>query len=57
MHQNITFVCGVILLWATDAWHSIFIYEEKRILKVGGMSLTFIGFLGLIVPALGIIFV
>ena len=30
--------------------------KKNGFLRIGGMSLTFIGFLGLIVPALGIIF-
>ena len=30
--------------------------KKNGFLRIGGMSLTFVGFLGLIVPALGIIF-
>jgi len=30
--------------------------KKNGYLRIGGMSLTFIGFLGLIIPAFGIIF-
>ena len=38
--------------------HGIALSFRKKggVLRIGGMSLTFVGFLGLIVPALGIIF-
>ena len=55
--KTLLYVCGVIFTLGRLMHGIVFSFMKKNgFLRIGGMSLTFIGFLGLIVPALGIIF-
>ena len=50
-------ICGIIFTLGRLMHGVAFSFMKKNgYLRIGGMSLTFIGFLGLIFPALGIIF-
>jgi uncharacterized membrane protein YecN with MAPEG domain len=51
------YVCGIIFTLGRLMHGIAFSFMKKNgYLRIGGMSLTFIGFLGLIIPAFGIIF-
>ena len=54
--KTILYVCGIIFTLGRLMHGVAFSFMKKNgYLRIGGMSLTFIGFLGLIISALGII--
>ena len=56
--KTLLYACGIIFTLGRLMHGIAFSFMTKNgFLRIGGMSLTFVGFLGLIVPALGIIFV
>ena len=55
--KTLLYACGTIFTLGRLMHGIAFSFMKKNgFLRIGGMSLTFVGFLGLIVPALGIIF-
>ena len=55
--KTLLYACGIIFTLGRVMHGTAFSFMKKNgYLRIGGMSLTFIGFLGLIFPALGIIF-
>ena len=55
--KTLLYTCGIIFTLGRLMHGIAFSFMKKNgFLRIGGMSLTFIGFLGLIVPALGILF-
>ena len=55
--KSLLYICGIIFTLGRLMHGIAFSFMKKNgFLRIGGMSLTFVGFLGLIVPALGIIF-
>ena len=55
--KTLLYACGIIFSLGRVMHGTAFSFMKKNgYLRIGGMSLTFIGFLGLIFPALGIIF-
>lgn len=55
--KSLLYTCGIIFTLGRVMHGTAFSFMKKNgYLRIGGMSLTFIGFLGLIFPALGIIF-
>ena len=54
--KTLLYVCGIIFTLGRLMHGVAFSFMKKNgYLRIGGMSLTFIGFLGLIISALGII--
>tara|TARA_Y100000022_G_scaffold75430_1_gene65041 strand:- start:150 stop:548 length:399 start_codon:yes stop_codon:yes gene_type:complete len=54
--KTLLYVCGIIFTLGRLMHGIAFSFMKKNgYLRIGGMSLTFIGFLGLIISALGII--
>ena len=54
--KTLLYACGIIFSLGRVMHGTAFSFMKKNgYLRIGGMSLTFIGFLGLIFPALGII--
>tara|TARA_B100000035_G_scaffold53708_1_gene42150 strand:+ start:676 stop:1074 length:399 start_codon:yes stop_codon:yes gene_type:complete len=54
--ETLLYVCGIIFTLGRLMHGIAFSFMKKNgYLRIGGMSLTFIGFLGLIISALGII--
>ncbi len=55
--KTLLYACGIIFSLGRVMHGTAFSFMKNNgYLRIGGMSLTFVGFLGLIVPALGIIF-
>ena len=55
--KTLLYACGIIFTLGRVMHGTAFSFMKKNgYLRIGGMSLTFIGFLGLIFPSLGIIF-
>ena len=55
--KTLLYACGIIFTLGRVMHGTAFSFMKKNgYLRIGGMSLTFIGFLGLIFPALEIIF-
>ena len=54
--KTLLYACGIIFTLGRLMHGIAFSFMKKNgYLRIGGMSLTFIGFFGLIIPALGII--
>ena len=54
--KTLLYVCGIIFTLGRLMHGIAFSFMKKNgYLRIGGMSFTFIGFIGLLVPALGII--
>jgi uncharacterized membrane protein YecN with MAPEG domain len=54
--KTLLYVCGIIFTLGRLMHGIAFSFMKKNgYLRIGGMSFTFIGFIGLLIPALGII--
>ena len=54
--KTLLYACGIIFTLGRLMHGIAFSFMKKnRYLRIGGMSFTFIGFIGLLIPALGII--
>ena len=54
--KSLLYICGIIFTLGRLMHGIAFSFMKKNgYLRIGGMSFTFIGFIGLLIPALGII--